>query len=130
MAWATLVWGAASMGLPLRVATLAALQEWGLREAAPFNPPSLCNLAWWVLQSPSSFALTLVPSSFALLGLQAPASPYVLLTSLIQVCVLSFLGSCLILAIQPGGLPAPYLAFPPLSRHSSEKPATQVLCRQ
>lgn len=46
MAWATLVWAAGSMGLPLQSDTLDALQNWGLQDAAPFNPSSLCNLAW------------------------------------------------------------------------------------
>lgn len=46
MVWASLVWGAASLGLQLKPDTLDSLQLWGLKEPESFTPSSICNLAW------------------------------------------------------------------------------------
>lgn len=51
MVWATLIWGAASLGLPIQSRTLDALQEWGLKKPEAYNSSSICNLAWSVLCS-------------------------------------------------------------------------------
>ena len=48
MAWATLVWGAGALGVPLRAETLEALDGWGLEDTASYEPLSLCNMAWCV----------------------------------------------------------------------------------